>query len=156
MTVQFLVHWLYNSNFDIEPEDSIHQGSTRSASIWKFRWLVKLWILADALLIRCLQNSIITELDRLRQVADCGGTSTYSYIYENTSKDSLLRLYILHIAVCHMGKSTVAKYPDRFLHEMLVDMAMIFLAEAEPKKMRKTVGLDKNLSQYKLPEDYDA
>lgn len=153
ITVQFLVHWIYNSNFDIEPEDPKSRGTERIANSWKFRRLVKLWVLADPLLMRGLQNSIIVELERLRQASHHGGTSLYAYIYENTSKDSTLRLYILHIAVCHMRKSAVVKHPDRFPHEMLLDMAMIFLAEADTKKMRKAVGLDKTLLQYKLPED---
>lgn len=55
--------------------------------------LAQLWVLADQLLIPKLQNLILRMFEEISIKLQVVHVNCLSYVYENTSKDSKIRLY---------------------------------------------------------------
>lgn len=108
------VNWLYTQEIvapDEYPATSSH--------------LVRLWVLADRMLVPKLQDDALEEFDKLRvehRLRLSGGT--IQYIYDNTVDGSPLRRYV--VALEATGYKDMPEdfvdLPQFFPREMLVDM----------------------------------
>jgi hypothetical protein len=95
----------------VEDEDSKPPSS---------RQLIRLWVLADRLLVPTLQNQALLLLDRQRREGFRPTSSSYNFAYENTKDNSPLRLYITECAV--FDKQVEIQNPGNYPHQMLVDI----------------------------------
>lgn len=81
--------------------------------------LIKLWILPEKMQVPQLQNQIIDQLDTVRHVCWGVGPDCWSYVYDNTSSDSPLRLYL---ADAISWSRDLEDDLDSMLYELLVDL----------------------------------
>ncbi|KAL2072757.1 hypothetical protein VTL71DRAFT_12100 [Oculimacula yallundae] len=141
--IQKLVQWFYSQDINIQSlEEEVYQNLETRA-------LIQLWILADKLLLRSLQNLILRKLDLMRARFGMLPTLTYRYAYENTSKGSLLRLFLVHRAA-GMSRSYIDSHPQRFPREMLVEMVVAM--GNEHNFGDDHFGRESNWSQYEVKD----
>lgn len=93
---------------------------------------IKLWILADALLIRPLQNHIVEVLEAIWDDPRSGDpvwTDFIPYVYDNTSEESPLRhLFIDKIAYDWGSSDILEHHAEALPRELLLDLFSIFSA----------------------------
>jgi hypothetical protein len=92
VAVRLLIHWFYTQTLDTKP----FNANDRQAVLAEDRSLVKLWILADKMLIPRLQNLVVEKLVSLRSQANITLTHCIDYIYKHTAKGSPLPRLLLH------------------------------------------------------------
>jgi hypothetical protein len=161
--VRLLVQWLYTQNLDIgqlhlqhENKEITEQSAPEAED--ENLLLAQLWVLADQLFIPKLQNLVINIFhefmnDQQKKMP----VNCYSYVYNNTSKESKLRLYLLHCCACYLSSGWYTKHADCFPKEMLLDLVTAH-AEADDKYEERILRLEESLhigdcSQYKVSEE---
>jgi hypothetical protein len=88
--------------------------------------LIKLWILADKLLIPELQNLVIDRIDDIREVTEAIPTDCLHSVYSNTSAGSPLRRWFVHQCATQLEPDWFIEHPEDFPHEMLIDLAAVW------------------------------
>lgn len=83
--------WVYTQKLDIRPKDTRSPITVTSEGEAFF----ELWVLADKLLVRSLQNLTIDLIHKMNTVHNMVWTSEIKYTYENTSLDSPLRRLLI-------------------------------------------------------------
>jgi hypothetical protein len=91
--------------------------------------LTGLWVLADKFLLPKLQNLALGAIDRTRIKTARSKTHCIDRIWEDTATDSPLRRYIVDICARRLAVGCLAKYPDQFPKEMLLQL---IIAKDEP------------------------
>ncbi|KAE9381285.1 hypothetical protein N431DRAFT_301748, partial [Stipitochalara longipes BDJ] len=86
--VRFLVEWLYTQDINTRRRQEI--GSVDEDADEDLT-LVKLWILADELLLPRLQNAVLYKLQRIREAFRHTPLKCLHYVYEHTEFASPLR-----------------------------------------------------------------
>ena len=85
--------------------------------------LVKLWVLADKLLIPLLQNMTLDFLNEIRLESKNDTCSKcLEYVCANTSKDSGLRRWFVHRCAFRMDPNAFLNHPERFPQQMLLEI----------------------------------
>ena len=88
----------------------------------KAKTLIRLWVLADKLLVPELQNLVIDAINKRVELNGYVQDNMCSYIYENTVKGSQLRrLLVSHVA--WRLKSSCLTVEGGHTREMLIDLA---------------------------------
>ena len=164
--VRLLVQWLYTQKLDIvqlrnsygEPEgDDITEMNDEETKD-EYLCLAQLWVLADQFLIPKLQNLVLRIFDEIRIELKILPVNCFSYVYENTSKDSKIRLYFLHHYACYTHSDEYAEYADFFSKEMLLDLAIAHAKADEYPKERisrlKRAWNMEDWSQYEVSEKW--
>lgn len=156
--VKLLVSWIYTQTLELksdEPDsgDSGDVPALRRPKTLKqeFICLVKLWILADKLLMPRLQNAAMYEIETLRQGGNIFPLSMMKYIYENTANESPLRDYTLQHCATTVTPDA-AKQCKQLSPEFLFDL-IVLLKSRVPKEI--TVALDpgRNMDKFNVPEE---
>ena len=132
---RLLVQWFYNEEFDIFKEDDLDCANDEHDPEIEKLWadqdldLVQLWIVADKLLIRPLQNAVINVLEDFWEepFVRHGGPSTswIPYAYEHTTAGSPLRNFAIDICAYKISAEGFAAHPEDFPKEVLLDMAIV-------------------------------
>ncbi|KAE9374852.1 hypothetical protein N431DRAFT_222563 [Stipitochalara longipes BDJ] len=132
---RLLVQWFYNEEFDIFKEDDLDCENNEDDPEIEKLWveqdlsLIQLWIVADKLLIRPLQNAVINVLEEFWEEPFIrhGGPSTawIPYAYEHTTVGSPLRNFAADICAYKISPEGFASHPEDFPKEVLLDMAMV-------------------------------
>ena len=149
---RLLVQWLYFKKLEIAQlkEDWVQNKVTATI---ENNSLAELWVLADKLGIPQLQNVTIETMHQIKAKRNLIPTQTAQYIYNNTSPTSALRRYIVELCAISLSATSFANSPDRFPHEMLIDM-VIFYSTRHWALEDSSKNL--NLSEYRVPEDIDG
>lgn len=95
--------------------------------------LVQLWVVADKLLIRPLQNAAIGVLQGFWEESPDDssprhgglGTSWIQYAYDHTIPESPLRNFAADICAYKVSPEGFADHPEHFPKEVLLDMAIV-------------------------------
>lgn len=111
--------------------------------------LVKLWILADTLLIPTLQNQIVVAIEKLRKEENFTATYLLHYIFENTARDSPLRALFRDQCLWELRKSWIRDHPEEFPKDLLADMIEV-LSECAGDSARLKRQPGKNMGNYML------
>jgi hypothetical protein len=147
-----LVHWIYTQKLDVDP--TIVSVTTIKAADQDFL-LVRLWELAEELLIRGLQNLVVHTMVAFQESCNAVPAHTIVHVWESTAKGSPLRRLLLHQCATFLGESWYSQHPNQFPNEMLLELVEIFAKFKDVPKLKKAFGFkDKNdLTQYEATED---
>lgn len=128
---------------DQDGDDDDYEGWPTQIDLVKFislqdMSLVRLWILADRLIVPRLQNRVMDILSELllnrrnRPVT----SEWLSYAYQSTSAGSPLRDLALDVCLYKMLPTTIRTNPDGFPHQLLIDIATASVLKEvlEPKE----------------------
>lgn len=123
--VRLLVQWMYGRKLHLiqAPDDSDGPLSAElsiEARESEDLSLAELWVLADKLCIGRLQNTVIFSIFRISQLRGTIPTSTYQYIFENTTESSKLRKFTIDFALAHASATCFQFKHDHFPRKMFV------------------------------------
>jgi hypothetical protein len=125
-------------------------GSWQNSS-GKHNCLVCLWVLADSLLIRHLQNDAVHRLYQVHSECNVARLDLFDVIYENTPKGLPLRAYHTNLCISRSSEATftnLGPFPKQFLLDIVVAYAKL------PRTRRDSlVELAANIAQYEVPVD---
>jgi hypothetical protein len=142
-----LVHWIYFQLVDVkqvvDDKRKFEEDST----------LLCLWILADKLIMPVLQNTIIAALFCRKQIGYPIYTENLSYVYENTAKDSKLRLFLVDLITAYMDPAFFSRFEDHFPREFLVEIAQRMAGNVNGGVFERIFGLDRGLGRYQVSRD---
>lgn len=125
---------------DLEELDENLEPSNPYATLKMSCDLVQLWMVADRLLIRPLQNAAIGILERLwiqkgHRVKDFA--ILFSYIYEHTTATSPLRHLLVDLIVYKWRMNEVIEeYPDLLPKDLLLEVVSILTMTLVPHQIR--------------------
>ena len=112
---RYFLHWIYGQNLELDEKSSI---STKA------HHLVRLWVLADFLVIPRLQNAVIAKIHEMSEQENVVFVRVLDYVYENTSDDTcpLRRYFVNELAFNYSGGF---KEPELFPSELLLELARV-------------------------------
>ncbi|KAE8446884.1 hypothetical protein EG329_011515 [Mollisiaceae sp. DMI_Dod_QoI] len=155
--IRLLVNWFYTQKVEVRQLGPEGNFSTKEVNM-KFKHheditLVELWVLADKLLLPRLQNTIVEEMQRLREQLRLAPINCYALAYEKTQEGSPLRRFLVDSSVgSSMQKPEFYECIEQFPKEMLMDMFIVGKA-ALPSAARKALRPEKGMAKYKVPEE---
>jgi hypothetical protein len=116
-----LSRWLYTQSLGDKGMTNNLEIAARSIN-----QLMKLWVLADKLLLPRLQNEAIDLIEetRFKYHLDC--TSLFNYIWENTAAHTPLRHLFVDYSVWNINKLSFRMHLDMFPKEMLGEICLLF------------------------------
>ncbi|KAE8446888.1 hypothetical protein EG329_011519 [Mollisiaceae sp. DMI_Dod_QoI] len=145
--VRLLAHWFYTSILSLsqinglswENETSMEAFTTQS------RCLIKLYVLADRLLIPTLQNQVLLKLDELAEKRHTMAVFMVPYVYENTGAESPLRQWMVWMLAIEIAPNVYARESSKLPHSMLMDIITL-LSETHPSKSK--LKKQKDMAEY--------
>jgi hypothetical protein len=150
---RLLVQWLYAQKLDLLPSKAKKFFSEEALA--EDMHLAELWVLADKLCMRRLQNMVLTHIEGINIRAHFVAVETFHYVYDNTAGGSPLRRYLVRICALDLQPSAFTEFVDDFPKSMLVDIAEYF------SKLRKGTLDDEDgqkgdpISAFYVPVDED-
>ena len=140
-TFRVFVQWLYSQKLthihyeeyydpDIDDENGQIHAAKCSAET-KSR--IELWVLAEKLLVPRLQNEVMDLLGLVSKTCTTPFEVRISYIYQNTTDNSPLRLFVVNLIAWTAPSSEYKRYPHLYQYEFLLDLATVFSA-AVPRR----------------------
>lgn len=142
---QFLVQWLYNQELTITQLDDGKYNQDEVES------LIQLYILADKLLLPCLQNLTLSELWKVCHKSKFAHSYNFHYMYANTGPGSPLRRFVVDHCASTLCSHDYGLSSDNFPKEMLVDLAAVLACSLSPYASIK-LKPEYRLTQYHVPE----
>jgi hypothetical protein len=124
--MQLLVQWLYTQKveFDLLPpvavSDTTYEDYKRKFTL-NLRLAVRLWVLADMLIIPQLQNDMS---DYIYTAHGQGLIATHclTIVYENTLAGSRLRRLFVMICARYLGDENYRNFPESYPAEMFPEL----------------------------------
>jgi hypothetical protein len=149
VVIQFLVQWIYMQRLEIF---QLEAAGTYDCEECKS--LFELWVLADQLLIPKLQNFILYRLkDIIIDKHKLMPIDKFDYVYQNTAKESKIRLLFLHLSSFWMDSAVFSRDSDQFPKEMLVEVATLLGQSGNDNGALKKAVCAGNWTRYEVPED---
>ncbi|KAL5321134.1 hypothetical protein ACEPPN_011946 [Leptodophora sp. 'Broadleaf-Isolate-01'] len=129
--IRLLVHRLYTQKLDTialsDPHKKGWSEQRGEAVKTQTQALIELWVLCERLIIPRLQNVIIHEIQCVTEHTNTIPVSCFKYIHENNASNSpLRRIYVDQCVTRFSSDDTYTFKPDRYPHEMLLDMVIMF------------------------------
>lgn len=143
--VQLLVEWIYTQKLDL---NGLEDEKTWDAQCM---CLANLWVLADKLLMRSLQNSAMGKLETLCARHHWIPVVILNYVYDNTQKKSQLRRFLLYKCALKLDAENYTRFPEEFPKEMLLELA-VYLIEAMDDLPDRSKFPKFKISDYEVPE----
>ncbi|KAE8446893.1 hypothetical protein EG329_011524 [Mollisiaceae sp. DMI_Dod_QoI] len=158
--VRLLVHWIYTQRLEllqIQTENAVESTEKAEADmeffITKNECLVKLWVLADKLLMPALQNAIIGALEASRrEKSTTVSAKLIGYVCENTGRDSPLRRYMVAQYAGHVHSEWLIAHDGQVPAEFLADMVVLYKSKID-SRTKISLQPGNNMSVYKVPEE---
>ncbi|RDL36902.1 uncharacterized protein BP5553_06254 [Venustampulla echinocandica] len=144
-TVELLFQWLYSQDLNLT------QLEEQKAEIPESGSLVLLWLLADKLLIRRLQNLVIRQIDETIQQFGLLPLHVLHTVWQNTAEGCALRRYLIDAINCRMAHVDFKASAESFPKDMLVELVVAFKKRLPNGATSNWTG--NNLSSYYVPED---
>jgi hypothetical protein len=111
------VQWMYSA-----PHYEVGLINGRGQPVYQHR-LMKVWVLAKTLRIPRLQNSAVDALEARRQLGiERLDTKSLKFVYENTEKGDMLRVYLVHVYSRNMGRFPEGVVQERFPLAMMEEI----------------------------------
>jgi hypothetical protein len=143
-TVLLLLEWLYHQTTTIRTfsGDFISEHETKDAKTVAYfhdqSALFQLWVVADKLSIPALQNSALSQLDKVIKKSGLDIIFSVLFVYANTSKRSELRRYLLAVIAIEARTEFFENefFHSRFPREFLVEMGhylLVYLKSVGPR-----------------------
>jgi len=128
--VRLLVQWLYCEKLrllQLEDDWKYQAGDDDNCESSKSedKSLVELWVLADRLIMPCLQNEVLRRINQIREKNRLSPTSCFVYVYNNTASNSPLRRYFVRDVYHRLSAEGVGSEPERFPHQMLLEVLIL-------------------------------
>ena len=124
----FLVEWLYAQKIVLPPSNEYSSIS-----------LVKLWVLAEKLLMPGLQNCAIDLLHQRRIDTGRIATKTIQWVYDNTMFGCPLRKMFLDQCANKLIDTYVLDYPEEFPKDMLIELVVVLRGIVTDAKVAKVL-----------------
>ncbi len=147
--IRLLAHWLYTQQLDVHRATEEAQIDNPEVARKEDLCLVKLWVLADKILIPQLQNMTLDVLDERVKSKFAIDSKFLAYICVNTSKDSGLRRWFVHRCAFRLESSEFLKHPERYPKDMLLEVVTILSEWPKGMDRPKTRTVDYKV---KVPE----
>ncbi|KAK0100251.1 hypothetical protein ONS96_007534 [Cadophora gregata f. sp. sojae] len=142
------VNWLYSQSLVVKSLETGESNDTDGTA------LIHLWVLADRLLIPRLQNAAMRKLIKLEATfLETIDKSHLEYIYNNTAKDSSLRLLVLYQFAPLDDLWVLLKGADVFPKKMLIELVSLMSCCLSPATLEKWTSRDTD--QYMVAEEYE-
>lgn len=132
-TVRLLVHWFYTQVLDTQQPTKVLEDKQKTTEETA---LVKLWILADKLLIRKLQNNVCCKIHQIFMETKSLSGNIEHYLYDNTESDSPLRQWFAGLLITELSPEDFTRQSKHFRQEFLVDLANILCRSMSPYAWR--------------------
>jgi hypothetical protein len=146
--VRLLVHWLYTQDLDLiqlqEDFGDWESDLARKEDVC----LVKLWVLADKLLIPQLQNSTLEALEKIQKKFNIVATYCLGYVSINISKESGLRRWFVQFISSLGAEYFNEDDADEVPHDILLDI--IVLLYNDKQKIYADIDLKEYLVEVPL------
>jgi hypothetical protein len=141
-TFSLLVQWLYTQKLDY---DNGSNGVTGPD-------LVRLWVLADRLLLPRLQNAAMNLVEVILMTKNIIPIPLHmlSYIYKNTLDDIPLRRFFVDVCASNLRDSHFLEKSNEFPHRMLIDLAIALKAKMTKSGYKAGV---RNMAEFHVAED---
>jgi BTB/POZ domain len=143
---RLLMQWLYSQKLVLKQLNDSEQPDGQT-SLAEDKSLVELWVLADRLGMPRLKNFVLKAIYDISEKWFAMSASTFSYIYEHTAPDSLLRQYT--VASCaSINAAAFEKLTADLPHQMLMEFSVYML--------KRAAGLEKeelDITDYLVKED---
>ncbi|KUJ22800.1 uncharacterized protein LY89DRAFT_728914 [Mollisia scopiformis] len=149
--VALFVHWIYTQKLDLSPVQA-SGAETLPTSSNKDIVLVKLWVLADKLVIPSLQNKVIDEIEETRRSTRKVAVYSLSYVCRNTSRDSPLRRLFLAQCAGHLKTSSFASDPLNYPQDFLIQLVML-LKDGMTPEVKERLRPRHDMSVFKVAEN---
>lgn len=117
--------------------------------------LVKLWVLADKLLIPTLQNMIQRYLERLRKKFEAVSTNCIPYVYRETAPGSSLRRLFVSWCAWNMHRSRLEYRPSHFPKKFLLDLTNQLMRRM-PKDATQAFREERDMRDFDVPVGHDS
>ena len=127
---EHFLNWMYTQRLEVLGEELPDPD-----------FLIRLWVLADMLLIPDLQNIAIKGIEKQSSMSNSVCSNMYQYVYENTVLDSPLRKLMVFQVAWQLDPECVIEDKDFFM-ELPADMARDLVFEL----MKRT-----DLNKYNVP-----
>lgn len=124
-TVALLVAWIYSQKI-VTPEAAVNE----TFKAFQFN-LVRLWVLADQLMIPQLQDVSIALLEESRASVERIPTTMLQYAYQNTTPQCKLREWFLYACARYFPSQKYSRTPENFPTEFLLALAAYFKKESD-------------------------
>lgn len=147
-TGKLLIHWFYHQSFSVLNHDDWELSGTDEESLA----LIQLWVLADKLLIPRLQNDILREIKRFQEDEAIIPITGLGYAYKHSSKDSVLRKFLLDLCACYMDPKKYSTEPDYFPKEMLLELVEMYATKLDVDDVEGVLDMGENWAQYEVAE----
>ncbi|KAK5733563.1 hypothetical protein LTR17_009551 [Elasticomyces elasticus] len=129
-TMKSYIHWLYTSQVDLDwvspagtPEPVLTPKPSATFALFK------LYVAADMFLNVTLKNAVTDLLvDRVKASTFRGTSSTYTYVWENTSPEASLRKLILDYTASRTGSTSLKESGQDLSQEFLHSLSVRLLA----------------------------
>jgi hypothetical protein len=129
---RLLVHWFYTQQLDVPQLQEYSKSLKADARGKEEMCLVKLWVLADKLLIPQLQNMALDVLDKVQSKRGLA-SNCLAYVYTNTAKivSSIDGLFIAVLSVLTRRPSlnTLVNFLSRYFSRL----SLLFLNGPRPR-----------------------
>ncbi|PMD41662.1 hypothetical protein L207DRAFT_528268 [Hyaloscypha variabilis F] len=124
-TIQTLVNWMYSDEIWSSGERQVctFENTLGEALASPFGLFAKLYILAEKYQIVRLKNDAIDAMINYNEYTDLP-ISLISYLYDNTTQDSVVRRLILDIVRCEWNRDQFLDFAERMCRDFLVDLAV--------------------------------
>jgi hypothetical protein len=136
--IRLLVHWFYTQKLDLLQVQEAFNDFDGDAAAKEDMCLVKLWVLADKLLIPQLQNMTLDALVKICGKAQGLATRCLDYVCVNTSKDSGLRRWFIHRCAFRIESKSFLEHPEEYPHQLLLEIVTILSEWSKGKTRPKT------------------
>ncbi|KAH7417490.1 hypothetical protein BKA64DRAFT_636848 [Cadophora sp. MPI-SDFR-AT-0126] len=136
--VRLLVHWFYTQMLDIiDPTELVdeHVEGVIERALNQDMALIKLWVLAEKLLIPRLQNFVIDEMERCGKIICRVPVQCFKEAYEKTSPGSPLRRFLVDDCGWYLVPEWYSKESNAFPSEMLIDLVTKLADTVESRTM---------------------
>jgi hypothetical protein len=143
--VQLLVAWSYTQKLNLNELEEETNWLANDLC------LANLWVLADKLLIRPLQNAAMNELGALCARHKMLPTPALNYVFNNTQEGSPLRRFFVYKCAQALKPSCYTRFPEHFPKEMLLELA-VYLTKAMDDLPRKPKSPKFRISDYEVRE----
>jgi hypothetical protein len=137
--VQLLVQWLYTQKFIIEFDPTAKGDGASVAVRTGILQAVRLWVLADKLILPSLQNQALDWIYHALGDSNIFPGAPFTYVYNHTTAGSPLRRFFLWKLTCHPHSAVAfTRFPNSYPKEMLLEFTEYCCANMVPKSQRKS------------------
>lgn len=137
--VQVLVQWLYTQKLELEAltlaDEDISKNFNRNVTL-----ATKLWVLADKLVIRNLQNQAMDYIWTAQETTKYVGTSVLNFVHQHALIGNPLRRIFVMFCAQNVPSTWYMAHATQFPHYMLLELVEHLAKHGKAKVSRTPAG----------------